>query len=448
MQKFILLIFSAIIIIFCGCAKENSEESMTASPGGIYISKVIECANYSESLLDNMAEAADAAASRIVNGGHVFVTDDETIFRTGEEKTKIMPGGEYSYPMHEDWGGFVAEACDRAGGLRHIQPVPVMGELTDMDVVLAGTLELDPEEQMKQLMTYKNAGALVIVFGSGNSKAAGIADYIIANGLEPGIVPVMNIGKNETIGPIAGIANVINMWAFIAEFVAAVTRHGEMPTLWQSMFVPGAASRNEPLGEFMFHPNLRIMPIEPGVLGRQYIIAVKGFLEKIKTNELSKFREAGKLCARAISKDSKVVASLIGHFMTSQRRMPGYPNIFTLRENEYGSEQLEGILEKGDVWLHVGYSYYPERELKFAKKIGAKTVCVFTPGPTDIGEGNPVDADMSFIDIYINPYWKHGDAVVDVSDYDTKIIPPSGVVMISCYWMLIGETLAELTARK
>ncbi|MFC1541386.1 hypothetical protein ACFL50_02915 [Candidatus Latescibacterota bacterium] len=448
MQKVIVIHFFLMLIIFCGCAEERGVDSLSVSPAEIYISKVIECVNHSETLLDEMSEAADEAAARIMNGGRIFVTDDETIFRTGTEQTKIMPGGGYSYPMHEDWGGFVAEACDRAGGLRQIRPVPTEGKLTDRDVVLAGTLELNPDAQLKQLMGYKDSGALVIVFGSAGSKIGGIADYLIPNGLETGTVPVMKIVNREATGPVAGIANVINMWTFTAEFVAAVTRQGEMPTLWQSMFVPGAAARNEPIGEYMFHPFMRIMPIEPRDLGFQYISAIRSFLENIKLNELPKFRSAGELCADTITNGDKVVASLIGHFMISQRRMPGYPNIFSIRENEYGSEQLEGILDKDDVWLHVGYSYYPERELKFAREIGAKTLCVFTPGPTDIGEGNPVETDMNLIDIYIDPYWKHGDAVVKVADYDTKIIPPSGVIMISCYWMLLGDTLFYLEKGK
>ncbi|MFC1538440.1 hypothetical protein ACFL6H_03370 [Candidatus Latescibacterota bacterium] len=448
MQKVIVIHFLLALIIFSGCAEERREDTLSVSPAEIYISKVIECVNHSEIILDEMSEAADKAATRIMNGGRIFVTDDETIFRTGTEEAKIMPGGGYSYPMHEDWGGFVAEACDRAGGLRQVRPVPIEGKLTDRDVVLAGTLELNPDAQLKQLMGYKDSGVLVIVFGSAESSIAGIADYLISNGLETGTVPVMKIGNREATGPVAGIANVINMWTFTAEFVAAVTRQGEMPTLWQSMFVPGAAARNEPIGEYMFHPFMRIMPIEPRDLGFQYISAVRSFLENIKSNELPKFQSAGELCADTITNGGEIVASLIGHFMISQRRMPGYPNIFSIRENEYGSEQLEGILDKDDVWLHVGYSYYPERELKFARETGAKTVCIFTPGPTDIGEGNPVDADMNLIDIYIDPYWKHGDAVVDVADYDTKIIPPSGVIMISCYWMLLGDTLFYLEKGK
>ena len=124
----------------------------------------------------------------------------------------------------------------------------------------------------------------------------------------------------------------------------------------------------------------------------------------------------------------------------------GYPDIFTVRDNEYGSEHLEGILDRNDVWLHVGYSYTPRRELDYADRIGAKTVCVFTPGPIELGEGTPVTPEMDKIDIYIDPYWKHGDAVVGIADYDTKIIPPSGVIMITCYWMLLGETLLHLGA--
>ncbi|MFC1551971.1 hypothetical protein ACFL6P_05325 [Candidatus Latescibacterota bacterium] len=448
MKRAIVLHSIAILIIANGCGEHNGAETAAVSPAGAYISSVIECANHSESILRDMSAAADDAATRIMNGGRIFVTDDETIFRTGTEETKIVEGGGYAYPMHDDWGGFVAEACDRAGGLRHIKPVPVNGTLTDKDVVLVGTLDLNSDAQLKQLIEYKDSGALVIVFGSERSTVVATADHLIPNGLDTGIVPVMQIGGSDAVGPMAGIANVINLWTFTAEFVAAITRQGEMPTLWQSMFVPGAAERNEPIGEHLFHPFMRIMPIEPQDLGLQYISAVRDYLENIRSNELPKFKAAGKLCADTISNGGDVVASLIGHFMISQQRMPGYPGLFTTRENEYGSEQLEGILDGNDVWLHVGYSYTPERELNYANEIGAQTVCVFTPGPIELGEGTPVQPNMDQIGIYIDPYWKHGDAVVYVADYDTKIIPTSGVVMISCYWMLLGETMLHLKGDK
>ena len=444
MRIYVLIIILAVLMFFSGCGQKEKEVSVTTSPGEVYISRVIECLEHTGGLLEEISRAADAAAERADKGGQIYVTDDETIFRSGEEETKFMPGGGYNYPMHEDWGGFVAEACDRAGGLRHIQPIPLKGEISAGDIVLAGSIGLNPDVMMKQLSILKEKGVLLIAFGSHDSEIAEIADYLIDNGLEKGVISVMKIGRNKPIGPVACMANVINMWVFTSEYVAALTRLGRMPTLWQSMFVPGAAVRNVPLKDNFFHQNMKIDPVPPGTLGRQYVNTVKDYLEKIKSNELSKFSKAGMLCAETIKGGRKTVASLIGHFMTSQRRMPGFPDIFTTIENEYGSEQLDGVLEKGDVWLHVGYSYYPVRELRYASDIGAKTVCVMTPGPTDIGEGNPITPNMSLIDIYIDPYWKHGDAVVEVPGYDTKIIPPSGVIMVTCYWMLIGETMKAL----
>jgi len=449
MKKMLMVLTTVVFAASHGCSNKETEAPMSSSPAEVFITRVIECTNHSATLLDAMASAADDAAERIVGGGRIFVMDDETINRTGNEEVKFMPGGGFQYPMHEDWGGFVAEACDRAGGLRHIQPVPLQGELSPEDVVIVGTLDLHPDDQYKQLSEYKNQGALIIVFGSKNARIAPLADHMIDNGLEPGIVPVMDVGGGQKIGPVAGIANVINKWAFTAEYVAAVTRQGEMPTLWQSMFVPGAAKRNEKIGDYMFHPDMRIMPVEPGTLGSQYITEVRGFLEKIRANELDNFHEAGELLAQTKAEGNTIVAGIIGHFMTSQRRMPGFPkNLMKIVENSYGDDQLrDANLGQGDVWFHIGYSMYPERELKYAKNAGAKTVCVFTPGPTDIGEGVTVTPDYSLIDVYIDPYWKHGDAVVEVPDYDTKILPPSGVVMSTCYWMVMGETLAALNNR-
>ncbi len=438
-----------VLLSGCGGTEQNGAEvTMEKQPAEVFIAKIIDCLEHTHTIIPDMAAPADAAAERIVGGGQIFVMDDETIHRTGEEEVKMMPGGGYQYPMHEDWGGFVAEACDRAGGLRRIKPVPLNGDLTDEDIVIVGTLELHPEDQYEQLKGYKDNGALIIVFGSKDSHIAPLADYLIDNGLPPGRNRVMEVGADEPVGPVAGIANVINMWTFTAEYVAAVTRQGEMPTLWQSMFVPGAAKRNEAIGYFMFHPDLRIMPVEPGMLGRQYVSEVKGFLERIEQNELPEFEKAGELMASTVSGGNKIVGGIIGHFMTSQRRMPSFPkDLFTIVENEYGDDQLRGLLEDGDTWFHIGYSMYPVRELTYAKEVGAGTVAVFTPGPTDIGEGVPGPVDYSLVDVYIDPYWTHGDAVVEVPDYDTKILPPSGVVMSTCYWMIIGETLAELNAR-
>jgi uncharacterized phosphosugar-binding protein len=445
MRICMLFCIVAVLVVSVGCAKKT----VAPGPSDQYISRVIECLDHTGSILPDMAAPADAAAKRWASGGHVYMSDDETISRTGAETVKMIPGGGVNYPMSEDWGGFVAEACDRAGGFRHVTPVPVDMKVTKNDVVLAGTIDLHPEEQIAYLTKLKQSGALIILFGSKSSKVASTADFLIDNGLPSGIVPVMNAGKDSTlIGPVAPMANLVNMWTFTAELIAAMNRQGKMPTLWQSMFVPGAAPRNTRIEKMEFDPDAKITKVEPGVLGRQFVTATRSYLAQIKATELDKFVKAGILCADTHASGKKIVASIIGHFMVTQTRMPGFPDIFTIEPNEYGRDYLKDKLGKGDLLLHVGYSYTPVEELKFAREVGAKTVAVFTPGPTTVGEGTPVPADTTLTDVYIDPYWKHGDAVVEVPGYDVKVIPPSGVVMITCYWMIIGETMRSLAGRK
>ena len=443
------ILFSIMLLFSFGCSKSGEDQSSTEkpdnsdSPAGVYISSVISRLNFSESIIGDISDAAEAAAKCAVQGGKIYVTDDETVNRTGEEETQLYSGGGLEYPMHEDWGGFVAEACDRAGGLRHIQPVPLSNDVQEHDIVLVGTVDLKPEEQSAQIKILKGKGALVIVFGSRDSRIAALGDYLIDNGLDAGFVPVIKIGETM-IGPTAPMANVINKWLFTAEYVAALTRAGKMPAFWQSMLMPGAAARNKKIGDFVYHTDMDIPPVKPGISARQYISAVRGYLVKIQENELNLFRQAGTLCAETIQSGNKVVASVIGHFMAAQLRMPDYPDIFTVLTTEFGRESLEGVLGKGDTWLHVGYSYTPEQELLYAQEIGAGTICVLTPGPTVVDEGTPVAPDMNLIDLYIDPYWKIGDSVVEIPGYDTKIIPPSGVVMITSFWMIIGETMKNL----
>ena len=439
MMKTLYLIGIALLLI-TGCARK---ETLKTPPAESYIAAVIERLNTTGMHISDMTGAADDAASRLVRGGRIRITDDESLGLSGEDKERVSRDGGVVYNVHENSGGIVAEACDRAGGLGAIKPYSAAEQLTVDDVVLVGTLDLHPEEQGKQLAAIRDSGALIILFGSRAARCAPYASYVIDNGLDSGLCLTMDVGGASRTGPVAGVANVINMWTFTAELVAALTRQGKMPTLWQSMYVPGAEARNERIGKSMFEADFQIQPIPSGALGKQYVTAVHGFLESIQAQELPRFHKTGALCAETISRGGKVVTWLIGHFMASQNRMPGTPAPFAILGNEDVLDQLREKLGGEDVFLHVGYSYYPRRELLIAREKGAKTICVMTPGPAITGEGAPVNPDMSLIDIYIDPFWKHGDAVVEVPGYDTKIIPPSGVVMATCYWMIIGETMAH-----
>jgi hypothetical protein len=391
----------------------------TAAPSAMYSSRILQCLDWAESFIPSMSQVADVTAARLAAGGKIYITGDQ-------ELTGVT-------------GGFMDEAIGRAGGMYRMQALPSVSNVGLLDVVLAGTMELAPDEQAALLASVRAKKALVILFGSGESRSAAQADYVVDHGLGTGIVPVMEIGNGSVIGPLAGVANVIDMWTFTSELVASLTRLGKMPNMYQSGFVPGGSARNSSFGTSMFS-SLTISPIQPGVLGGQYISALRGYMEKIRLHELPEFCRGGAICREQLATGHRLVLSNIGHFMNSQSHMQGFPDVIaTLLENKNGVANLQGTIGKDDVWVYIGYSYYPLEELNYARLMGTKTISVFAPGPSVLGEGNPVEIDRSLTNIYIDPYWRFGDAVVEVPGYDIRIIPPSGVMMVSCYWMILGE---------
>jgi hypothetical protein len=386
-----------------------------SAPSAVYSAQVLACLDRKEAAIASMKAYADSAAARLAAGGQIYVTGDE-------DQAGIL-------------GGFSTEALGRAGGIYRMKVLPSSGNVNAGDVVFAGTMDLATSAQTNLLSVVRSKKALIILFGSKDSPAAALTDYIIDNGLKAGIAPVMLMKNGSTIGPFAGVANVIGMWTFSSELVASVTRLGKMLNMYQSGFVTGGNARNSSLGTNMFQPNSTVTPIQPGVLGHQYIAALRSFMGKIRTEELPDFSRAGQLCATARAGGHTLILSNIGHYMDSQARMAGYPQVFSaVLDNKNGVSNLQGKIAKDDVWVYIGYSSYPLQELNYAAQMGTKTVSAFCSGTN-----SDADIDRSLMNVYIDPYWRLGDSVVDVPGYDIKVIPPSGVIMVSCYWMILGE---------
>ena len=417
------ILFLVFMVLMISVLSASTTKKPSDSPAAVFLRYAVACLNHAEAGIGGMTAAVDETAKRMTVGGEIYLSDDETS------------------------GGFASEGAYRAGGLRHVKLLLADGRVEWNDIILVGTLDLHPAEQMKQLSRLRREGGpLIVLFGSRSSKLARLADYVIDNGLPSGIVPVMSVSGGERIGPIAGIANVTHMWTFTAELVAALTRMGKMPSMLQSILVPGSHEWNRRVGEFRFHPDSTIPPIRAGVLGRSYLRSLRESFARIESDELKKFADAGKLCADAFCSGHRLLASTLSHFMPTQARMKGFPPIFSwFDDNARNGDSLKGRASSGDVWLMIGYSYYPLQELTYLREAGAKSVALFVPGPAVFGEGSPVEPDPTLIDLYIDPHWRQGDGVVSVPGYGPRIIPVSGVIMASCYWMVIGEIMNRMS---
>ena len=96
-------------------------------PAAIYLRTIERMLDDLGTKMDTITAAAEQVASRLTGGGQIYAVADEE--------------------------GFVSEACGRAGGIRQMknirqdEPPPLTGN----DVILAGTLNHDPEGQAQEL---------------------------------------------------------------------------------------------------------------------------------------------------------------------------------------------------------------------------------------------------------------------------------------------------------
>jgi hypothetical protein len=167
---------------------------------------------HSRSNLAALSTSAGRAANEFVSGGDLWVAGRQA--------------------------DFIAEACGRAGGLMPIAPLGQQTS-TSHDVVLYAVPGSFGPEDLRLLEQWQMKGTTVIRFSS----SAGLyKDYF----------------------PIDTVANVVDLWAWTGEFVAACTRLGKMPVLYQSYGLPGGPERAKKYQGKRFHDDLTIKPIPGG----------------------------------------------------------------------------------------------------------------------------------------------------------------------------------------
>ena len=100
---------------------------------------------------------------------------------------------------------FIGEACGRAGGLMAVAPLN-QGSPTNHDVILYAVPGSTDAEDLKVIDRWQKQGATVIQF---RSRAGLYRNHV----------------------PVDTVANVVDLWTWTGEFVAACTRLGRMPVL-------------------------------------------------------------------------------------------------------------------------------------------------------------------------------------------------------------------------
>lgn len=345
-------------------------------------------------LLPGYADLAEQVAGQMVAGGTLWLAGDK---------------------------GFVLEGLNRAGGLMAAKQLKDLADLRAGDAMLYGLLREASPQDIEALRNAAAAGVMCLAFGPVAVESADVHNVLVPTR------PADDPERLPTISPVQAAA----LWTFSAELVSALTRLGKLPPMYQSVLVPGGRERNAEHLKLTWEPG-KPEPIQRLVLGRTYLARVSNCLRRLRTSQMDKFVQAGRLAAETIRSGHTAWYASLGHLppqLPGQTGDPGVLRTLTMREPDKLADQIK----PGDVILYVGYYEPIGPWVEQAHALGARIVTVVSGTPERAAE------DMG-ADININGCWPFGDALVRVPEHDISILPPSGVIQSAACWMLVAET--------
>lgn len=299
---------------------------------------------------------------------------------------------------------FIAEACHRAGGLMAIAPLDNHTPSTSDIILYAVPGRLNPEDT-RRIEQWRKDGALVVPFDS----AAGLY---------------------RDRFPLDTVANVVDLWTWTAEFVAASTRLGKMPVLYQTYGLPGGVARGKKYHGKTFHDDLTVKPIAPGKLGRTYLDTIDGMLSQIARQEMPKIQRAAGWWRETKPADATIM--VIGHMFPHHFQDPraaAFGNFATVPAWE--DKPLIDEARPPKFVLYVGYQFAPRKLVEQAAKRGVRLVYF------DVEPARPAEPAGNIL--FINPRWPLADGCLTVPGYDVPILPASGVIQAAIFWTVASE---------
>ena len=331
---------------------------------------------------------------------------------------------------------FVSEGFVRSGGLMLLEECGANGAgPTAGDAVLVGWANADPEAEGALLQRLAGSGAYLVGIGPGPCAAERESTAALDTFLEskPPLPADVLSAFDGASYPLISLQNLVLLWTFTGELVAALTRRGHMPALYQSVLVPGARQRNERRGQGRFEGDHRVPPIDPGQLGGTYLNRLGDCLRALASRETEAIEQVARAATAVLRQGRHIHAFLISHFPVHQWGAPGDPRLMCKLSQVHGetpsSAELEAALEAGDLFFFLGYYNRPSEAYALARQRGVAIAEVITGPPRD---------EAPAPDLVIRPWWPYGDALVPVPNYDIAVLPASGIVQAAIYWAVVG----------
>ena len=335
-----------------------------------------------------------------------------------------------------DQPSFAEEILNRSGGLalalpledrpRHNRPTP-----HDIFLFSVRSWEKDAVQARRQLRQAASNGWLTVLFASAAGRPADIpADFLIDNGAA---------GPGAAEAPVNALANVLNVWVWQCEFVAACSRQGEIPSILLSIYLPESKAHNEPIQKDRLIRVPCSNAVPEGVLARTYLDRVHRLVGDLNRNPVRNQIEAAAKLIRARRAAGKTVAlSSCAHFCMNEITLDTRATWKPVHAVWQASTAFSNTLHRGDllVWLaYIGISTPHEDYGRYIRQSGADVVTCFVPHP-DPAKNAP-DARAQ-----IDQSWDLGDAEVAIPFTPGHMAPVSGL-NVGLIFRLLDEAVAD-----
>ena len=378
-----------------------------------------------EATLPDITLSAEAAADRLLAGGNLYIAGQR---------------------------GFISEACGRAGGLMMAGGCKAKVPLTAKDVLFIGAGASDDADTVNTCKRAAEAGAYVVLFAPKREASNALPCAIhIDNCAAP--------GESRLTGDTNALYDVTAMWTYTAELVAALTRKGKMPVIWQSVVLPGGRDRNKRFTHSgdpatrRFHTDATVPPLAAGSMGRAFLDVTRRQLAGLRGHALAQLADTAELMARSVRAGGTVHVQTISHFTSYEvAESDALKWISTDCEarlhGRMDGAKLAALMKPGDVFFQLGY-YHPTSHpyhddagyVEQLRTAGAKTIIALCHAPAA-----PLTGPQP--DILIDAQWDYGDAAVALPGYDAQILPTSGILQTVVFRTVVAKTESLLRQGK
>lgn len=422
----------ALAVAWAGCAgvppRPAGGNSIAASvtPMARYSAFVLESIDWVEAGIPSLVTLAEQLAERHAAGGMFSV-----IWELEQGPQSEVKGRSGGLMAMDDWLGKKFAQADRS-----------------KDVAITGW-QRDPEPGDLDILRKYHDRFFVVAFGPRNLSSlaphVALCDVWIDTGLAADD-RVVNLPDGSCAGRGNALVNTLNVWALQAEFVAALTRRGKMPTLLKSHMWEDSKAWNERYRfKMAFHDDLTVKSVAAGVLSRQYLEQIRGLVRTFaQTQQAAVNRTADLIAAESVRRNRTLVAqtdhttqAFVGRHEDAVWAAP-----LTLYETPGSMTNYVRKTADGALVLRLGYIGLepPVAEILRQKR---QRVLLITSMQHPRPEYQPPADVLALIDTG-GPF---GDACVQIEGYPIRVFPPSGVMKFVAYESVNVEVMSRLAAR-